>query len=123
MAFYDSLMEGNIMPSWAGELNATYGYPLFIFNYTLPYYFISLFHFLGFSFIGSMKIFLALNIILSGISMFMFTKKLFKSDLPPFISSVFFVFAPYHLIDIHFKVVIGEILFFTILPFSFLFDL
>ena len=58
------------MPSWAGNLNATYGYPLFIFNYTLPYYFISLFHFLGLSFINSLKVFLFSNMILSGIFMY-----------------------------------------------------
>src|SRR3990167_11280779 len=51
MSFYDSLKEGILIPSWAAELNATYGNPLFIFNYSLPYYLISLFHFLGISFI------------------------------------------------------------------------
>lgn len=121
ISFYDSLRDGNIMPSWAGELNATYGYPLFIFNYSLPYYVISLFHWLGFSFIESLKTFLALNIVLSGIFMFLFTKKILKNNLAAFTSSVFYVFSPYHLIDVHFKVVIGEILFFTILPLSFLF--
>lgn len=121
MAFYDSLKEGNIMPSWAKDLNATYGYPLFIFNYTLPYYIVSLFHWIGLSFIQSLKLFLAFNIVLSGIFMFLFAKKLFKNDLPAFVSSIFYIFAPYHLIDVHFKVVIGEILFFTILPLPFLF--
>src|SRR3989344_6533128 len=28
MAFYKSLAEGVLIPRWAGELNATYGYPL-----------------------------------------------------------------------------------------------
>lgn len=121
MDLYKSLSEGIAMPSWAGNLNATYGYPLFIFNYTLPYYIISLFHWIGFPHIGSLKIFLALNVILPGIFMFLFTKKIFKNDLPAFAASTFYVFAPYHLIDVHFKVVIGEILFFTILPLTFLF--
>src|SRR3989344_89609 len=31
MSFYESLKEGIFMPSWAAELNATYGNPLFIF--------------------------------------------------------------------------------------------
>lgn len=121
MAFFKSLSEGHFMPSWAGDLNATYGYPLFIFNYTLPYYLISFFHWIGFSFISSMKVFLATNLVLSGIFMFLFTKNIFKKNLPAFVSSVFYIFAPYHLIDVHFKVVIGEILFFTILPLAFLF--
>lgn len=120
MEFYRSLTEGIIMPSWAGELNASYGYPLHIFNYSLPYYLTSFFHLIGFSFIGSLKLFLVLNIFLSGVFMYLFSQKIFKNDLAAFVSSIFYVFAPYHLIDIHFKVVVGEILFFTILPLSFL---
>ncbi len=117
--FYKSLQEGNIVPSWAAGLNATYGYPLFIFNYSLPYYLISLFHSLGFTFIMSMKLFLAFNFILSGIFMYFSTRKLLNNNLAAFTSAVFYQFAPYHLIDLHFKVVIGEILSFTILPLTF----
>lgn len=119
--FYNSLKEGNLMPSWAGRLNATYGYPLFIFNYPLPYYFVSLFHFLGFSFISSMKLFLAGSFILSGVFMFLFARNLFRNELAAFTAAVFYQFAPYHLIDLHFKVVIGEILTFAILPLTFFF--
>ncbi|MEK7533740.1 MAG: 6-pyruvoyl-tetrahydropterin synthase-related protein [Patescibacteria group bacterium] len=121
MAFYDSLIDRNIMPSWAKDLNATYGYPLFIFNYPLPYYLLSFLHFLGLGFIESMKIFLALNIILSGIFMYIFSQKLLKNSLAAFTASIFYIFTPYHLIDIHFKIAIGEILAFTILPLIFFF--
>lgn len=119
--FYKSISESNFLPSWAENLNATYGYPLFIFNYTLPYYIISFFHTIGASFIGSLKIFLVINVILSGVFMFLYTKKIFKNELCAYISSVFYLFVPYHLVDVHFKVVIGEILFFTVLPLAFLF--
>lgn len=118
--FYQSLQEGNLIPSWAGGLNATYGYPLFIFNYPLPYYGISLFHFLGFSFITSMKLFLAIHFILSGSFMYVYAKQIFKNNFAAFTSSIFYQFAPYHLIDLHFKVVIGELMFFTFLPLFFL---
>ena len=121
MEFYSSLIEGNLMPSWAPNLNATYGYPLFIFNYSLPYYLISFFHFLGFSFINSLKVFLFSNMILTGIFMFMFIQNKFKNDLVSFTSCIFYVFAPYHLIAIHFKITIGEILAYTLIPLCFLF--
>lgn len=119
--FYSSLSEGNLMPSWASNLNATYGYPLFIFNYSLPYYFISLFHFLGFSMITSLKIFLMLNVFISGIFMYMFIQNKFKKDLISFTSSIFYIFNPYHLISVHFKITIGEILAYTLIPLCFLF--
>lgn len=121
ISFYDSLKEGNIMPSWAGGLNATYGYPLFIFNYTFPYYILSIIHFFGFGFINSMKIFLSLSYVLSGFFMYLYAKNLFKNNLAAFCASIFYLFAPYHLIDLHFKVTIGEIIFFTFLPLVFLF--
>ena len=103
MAFYNSLSEGHLTPSWAENLNATYGYPLFIFNYTLPYYILCLFHFIGFTYIGSMKLFLGLTLFLSGIFMYFMAKEHFKDDLAAFTSAIFYIFVPYHLIATHFK--------------------
>lgn len=117
--FYRSLQEGNILPSWAGGLNAGYGYPLFIFNYPLPYFVISFFHFIGFSFIASMKLFFISNFLFSGIFMYFASKRLFNNTTAAFVAAVFYQFVPYHLIDIHFKNVIGEIMIFTFLPATF----
>lgn len=116
MSFYDSLMEGNLMPSWAAELNATYGNPLFIFNYSLPYYGVSFFHLIGFSFIMSMKIYLALTFFFSGIFMYLWIRKLMRNDLAAFTSSIFYLFNPYHLIDVHFRATLGESTIFTLVP-------
>ncbi len=122
MEFYSLLSQGNLMPTWAADLNATYGYPLFAFNYTLPYYIISLFHYLGFSFIASLKLFLASNLVLSGIFMYLFSKNFFKSSLAAFCASIFYLFTPYHLISLHFKITIGEILAYIFIPLVFYFS-
>lgn len=114
--FFRSLSEGILMPSWASSLNNGFGYPLFIFLNPLPYYLISLFHSLGFSFITSMKLFLALAYILSGFSMYLFAKKLLRNELSAFTASIFYQFAPYHLIDLHLRVAVGEIISFTTFP-------
>lgn len=116
MSFYDSLADGHSMPSWAGELNATYGNPLFIFNYSLPYYMVSLFHFMGFSFISSMKIYLALTFYLSGIFMYLWIKELISNKLAAFTAAIFYIFNPYHLIDVHFRATLGESTIFTLVP-------
>ena len=121
MEFYSLLTQANPMPTWAADLNATYGYPLFAFNYTLPYYIISLFHYLGFSFIDSLKLFLASNFIFSGIFMYVFSKNFFKNSLAAFCASIFYLFTPYHLISLHFKITIGEILAYTLIPLVFYF--
>lgn len=119
--FYKLLSQGNIVPTWAGDLNATYGYPLYAFNYILPYYIISFFHLLGFSFIASLKLFLGATFILSGIFMYVFSKNLLKNSLASFTATIFYLFTPYHLISTHFKITIGEILAYTLIPIIFYF--
>lgn len=116
MSFYNSLKEGILMPSWAAELNATYGNPLFIFNYSLPYYIVSLFHFIGISFISSMKIYLGLTLYLSGIFMYIWIKELTSNKLAAFTSAIFYIFSPYHLISVHFRATLGESTIFMLLP-------
>lgn len=120
MDFYDSLSHGILSPSWASSLNAAYGYPLFIFLNPLPYYIISFFHFLDFSFIASMKLFLGTTYILSGVFMFLFVRNYLKSDKAAFAGAIFYLFAPYHLVDLHHRVAIGELTTFAFLPLLFL---
>lgn len=120
MSFYNSLDQGILVPKWAQELNATYGYPLFTFRYLLPFYTMSLFHFLGFSFINSFKIFVAVSYMLSGVGMYLFARRYFQK-LPSFTAGIFYLYAPYHLVDMHFRVSIGELASFAIIPFVLLF--
>lgn len=116
MSFYDSLREGNIMPSWAANINGTYGNPIFIFNYSLPYYIVSLFHFLGFSFVTSMKIMLGSTFVFSGIFMFLAMRKVANSGLAAFTAGIFYLFNPYHLVDFHFRATPGEMTLFMLAP-------
>ncbi|MBI2031154.1 MAG: hypothetical protein HYT08_00925 [Candidatus Levybacteria bacterium] len=120
MEFYNSIQQGNLIPRWAGNLNATYGYPLFVFVYPLPFYVVFFFHFIGFSFISSIKLLIASSFILSGVGMYFFVKEEF-GKFSAFVSGIFYLFAPYHLVDMHFRVSIGELASFALLPFSFLF--
>lgn len=113
MAFYKSLSEGNLVPKWAGELNSTYGYPLFNFTYPLPYYVISFFHFLGLGFITSIKASMAAFFILSSLAFYLYSRSK--------IATIFYLFAPYHLIDMHYRVALGELASFVFLPLAVLF--
>lgn len=116
MSFYQNLTDGNLIPSWASILNGTYGYPLFIFLNPLPYYVISAFHFMGFSFINSMKLFISFSFILSGVFMYLFAKETLRNKLAAFTAAIFYLFAPYHLVDLHFRIDVGEILSFVLIP-------
>ena len=120
MSFYESLKDGNIIPRWSSQIIYGYGYPLFLFAYPLPYYLASLFHFIGFNFINSLKLILALSFIASGIMMYLFIKEELKNRCSAFIAAIIYLFSPYHLVDLHFRAAIGEIIAFAILPFCFL---
>lgn len=119
--FYKNLQEGIIVPQWAGNLCAGYGCPVFLFEYTLPYYIGSVFHLIGFSFLNSMKLMLAFSFLLSSIGMYLWAKEQF-GKIPAFAAALFYQFAPYHLIDMHFRVSVGEVLSFSFIPFLFLFS-
>lgn len=121
VAFFNVLKEGILMPSWAADLNSSYGNPLFIFNYSFPYYLISLFHFLGIDFINGTKLYLGLVFYLSGIAMYFATKEITGNRLASFTASIFYTFNPYHLIDVHFRATLGESTVFLIVPLLFFF--
>lgn len=105
--FYQNLMEGNIVPRWAGNLNWGYGHPILMFLYPLPSYIASFFHFLGFSFADSLKIVFGLGFIASGLSMYFWIKE-FLGEEAGIISAVMYLFAPYRFVDLYVRGAIGE---------------
>ena len=120
MDFYSVLSEGKLVPLWAGQLNGRFGYPLFEFIYPLPYYLISLFHWWGISFIASVKLLLATGFLLSGLTMYHWVKHETGNDKAGLAAAMFYLFAPYHLVNLHFRVAIGEVLALAFLPLVFL---
>lgn len=118
MSFYEVILKEHVIPTWSPELNIGYGDTYFEFIYKLPYVLISLFHFLGLSFIASVKLLLAASFISSGLMFYAFCRTKF-SNFASFVGSVFYLFAPYHLIDIHFRVSIAETLSFFFIPSTF----
>ena len=118
--FFNSLKEGILIPVWAENLNATYGYPLFLFEYPLPYLISAFYHLLGFSFINSIKLLLITAYVGSGITMFYWLKSEF-SRKAAFVGAIFYLFAPYHLVVMHFRSSVGELTALVFLPLSLLF--
>lgn len=119
MVFYKSLSEGNIVPKWADILNAGYGYPLFLNTYILPYYLGSIFRLVGFSYLLSIKLTIAVSFIASGIFMYLWLRDWLKSDRAGVVGALFYLYTPYHLVTMHFRVAIGEIVAFAIIPLVF----
>jgi len=105
--FYRNLSEGNIIPRWAGNLNWGYGHPILMFLYPLPSYAASLFHFLGFSLIDSTKIVFGFAFLISGLTMYLWTKNLFGSHAG-MVAGILYMFAPYRFVDLYVRGAIGE---------------
>ena len=114
--FYLSLSEGNVIPRWAGNLNWGYGHPILMFLYPLPSYGASLFHFIGFSLVDSVKIIFGLSYILSGITMYLFIRNVF-SEKAGILSAVLYMYAPYRFVDFYVRGAIGEHVAFIFTPF------
>ena len=106
--FYKTLSAGNFYPRWAEDFNNGYGIPLFNFVYPLPNYVASLFHFIGISFIDSFKLEMFLATIIGGVFFYLWAKE-FWGELGGIVSSVFYTFSPYHILDIYIRGSVGEV--------------
>ncbi len=120
-AFYQNLSFGIFVPRWAADFCAGNGCPVFIFSYILSYYFGSVFHLIGFSFLNSIKLVLAFSFIFSGIFMYLFIKEELN-ERAGVIAAIFYLFSPYHLIDLYFRASVGEVLSYVFIPLVFLFS-
>lgn len=120
-AFYENISAGILIPRWAADFCAGNGCPTFLFSYVLPYYLASFFHLFNFSYLDSIKIVLAISFIGSGLAMYFFIRDE-AGKLASVIAAIFYLFSPYHLIDLHFRVSVGEILSYVFIPLIFLFS-
>lgn len=105
-------------PRWSDFLNHGYGYPLFSFVYPFPFYLAAVLKFIGFSYVGSIKILFILSGVLSALFMFLFINKL-SGPVSAFIASVFYITAPYRLTDLYVRGSLGESLSFVLFPLIF----
>lgn len=114
-----SLSQGMFPVRWVGDLGYGYGYPLFNFYGPLPYYIGGIFELVGFSTLFATKSMFFIGILISGISMYLFSKRFFgvKAGL---VSAIFYVYFPYHAVNIYVRGAVGEFYAYAFLPFLFL---
>lgn len=113
--FWEALSDGNLYPRWAADFNNGFGVPLFNYVYPLPNYVASFFHTLGFGFIDSFKLNMAAATIFGGIFFYLWTRK-YWGDWGGVVSSIFYTFSPYHLLDIYVRGSVGEVWSLAIAP-------
>lgn len=115
--FSQSIMEGNILPRWAGKLNWRYGTPSIMFLYPGVPYMAALVHLLTeMQFINIFKLFMIVGYIGSGIAWHRWMRALGFTSTSSFISSLFYLLAPYRLVNIFVRGALAEHLGFLFFP-------
>ena len=98
--FNRAIEDGQLPPLWAPNFDAGYGNPTFIFYSPLFFFSAQIPRLLGFSYLACIKMLVILSMVLSGISMYIFTRE-FWGKAGAFLSAIAYVYAPYHLMDVY----------------------
>jgi hypothetical protein len=114
-----ALKDGQFPVRWVKDLGYGYGYPIFNFYAPLPYYVGAFFNLLGFDALVATKIMMGLGIVLAGVFMFFLAKE-FWGRFGGLVSALFYVYAPYHAVDVYVRGAVGEFWAMAMLPLVFL---
>ena len=113
-----SLKDGMFPVRWVPDLGYGLGYPIFNFYAPLSYYFGSMVNLIGFDALMATKIMMGFGIILAGIFMYFFAKELF-GKAGAIAAALFYVYAPYHALDIYVRGDVSEFWAYAFIPLVF----
>lgn len=117
--FDQAFKDGQVPVRLAKRINYGLGYPYFSFNYPFIYYASFILHQLGFDFVTIFKIIMFISVLIGGVSIYFFSRYYFD-DLASFISSVFYIIAPYRFLNMYVRGSIAESFALGLLPLLFL---
>src|SRR5258708_5739581 len=92
---------------WIPDMGYGFGFPLFNFYPPLPYLFGEIFRVFGVAFVDTAKLTFIFAFIASGVSMYYLAKE-FWGKWGGIISAVFYIWAPYHSVDIYVRGAMNE---------------
>lgn len=112
------LSTGTIPVRWVPDLGYGYGYPLFNFYAPLAYYVGGFFTLLNFDALISAKVMMAIGIVFAGISMYLLARQVW-GEVGGIVSAVFYMYAPYHAVDIYVRGDVAEFWAYAFIPLVF----
>lgn len=110
--------DGQIPCRWSEDMGYGYGYPIFNYYPPLPYYIGEIFRVFNIQFVDIVKILFVLSFLVSGIGMFLLAKE-FWGKLGGLISAVFYIYAPYHAVDVYVRGAMNETWALSLFPYIF----
>lgn len=114
------MLESGVFPvRWVPDLGYGYGYPIFNFYAPLAYYAGATFMLLRFDALIATKLMMASGVILAGIFMYLLSRKFF-GELGGIVSGLFYLYAPFHAVDIYVRGDVAEFWAYAFIPLAFL---
>ncbi len=113
-----ALKDGMFPVRWVADLGYGYGYPIFNFYAPLSYYFGGLLVLIGLDALFATKLMMVVGILLSSVFMYLLARE-FWGELGGVISGLFYVYAPYHAVDIYVRGDVGEFWAYAFIPLTF----
>lgn len=118
--YFQAVTDGQFPPYWIGQLANNFGYPLFLFSYQLPWIIGVILIKIGLDLPSTIKILFFLSYLASGIFMYFFVNSLLKNRLSALLSSILYLWLPYHFLIIFVGASMGIAFVFVFLPLIFL---
>jgi len=114
-----SLKDGQFPVRWVAGLGYGFGYPLFNFYAPLAYYFGAFFILAGFNALIATKIMFGFGLVAAGVFMYFLVKE-FWGSAAGVVAGLFYIYAPYHAVDVYVRGAVGEFWAMVFLPLVFL---
>ncbi|MBX4206044.1 YfhO family protein, partial [Candidatus Microgenomates bacterium] len=99
--------EGQIPCRWVPDMGYGFGFPLFNFYPPLPYLVGQVIHSVGYDFVSTAKALFIVAFVVSGITMYFLGKEFF-GKWGGVLSAIFYIWAPYHSVDIYVRGAMNE---------------
>lgn len=100
-------LDWQIPCRWVPDMGYGFGFPLFNFYPPLPYLVGQLVRVIGFSFVDTVKVVFLLSFVVSGITMYFLAKEFF-GKWGGVLSAAFYIWAPYHSVDVYVRGAMNE---------------
>jgi hypothetical protein len=113
-----ALREGQFPVRWVSDLGYGYGYPIFNFYGPLPYYFGGCLYALGMDAVIATKIMFFVGALLASVFMYIALTPI-VGVAQAILASVFYMYAPYHAVQIYVRGAVGEYWAYAFIPLLF----